>query len=151
MRAYPVIDIAKWMIFWAEAEDADLSNLKLQKLLYYAQGHHLGAKGVPLFSEPIRAWSHGPVVQSVYNKFRDFGSADIRLPQDDPFEWDDIDPETTDFLIRIWNTYAGYGAWQLRNMTHREDPWRKNFEPGYGNPTIPQQDLAVFFKQSTFA
>ena len=41
---YPALTIAKWFIAWAEAEDEELSNLKLQKLLYYAQGHYLARK-----------------------------------------------------------------------------------------------------------
>lgn len=143
--ANDAMTIAKWLVFWAEAEDADLSNLKLQKLLYYAQGHHLARTGAPLFEETMRAWSHGPVVQSVYHEFKQFGSADIRLPEDDKFDWSDVDTETTDFLIEIWNTYAGFGAWQLRNMTHSEAPWRKNFTPGYDNPKIPNEDLRDFF------
>jgi uncharacterized phage-associated protein len=41
----------------------DLTHLKLQKLVYYAQGFHLGLFDKPLFEEPIEAWAHGPVVQ----------------------------------------------------------------------------------------
>jgi uncharacterized phage-associated protein len=88
-------------------------------------------------------------VQSVYNEFRRFTSADIRLPESDPFDWDDVDPETTDFLIKVWNTYGGVGAWRLRNTAHDEAPWVRNFKPGYDNPTIPQQDMQEFFERST--
>jgi hypothetical protein len=58
---YPAMTIAKWFVAWAEAgdADADLSNLKLQKLLYYAQGHYLARTGTPLFPETIEA---GPTV-----------------------------------------------------------------------------------------
>jgi len=39
--------VARWFAAWAEAEDAEVSNLKLQKLLYDAQGHHLAERGAP--------------------------------------------------------------------------------------------------------
>lgn len=144
---YTAMTIARWFIAWAEAEDADLSNLKLQKLLYYAQGHHLARTGEPLFPEAIEAWSHGPVVPSVYRKFREFGSADIRLLDSDVFQWDQIDQDTTDFLILVWNTYGEFGAWRLRNMTHDEAPWKANFRPEEKSLQIPRQDMLEFFQQ----
>jgi uncharacterized phage-associated protein len=143
---YPAMTVAKWFVAWAEAEDADLSNLKLQKLLYYAQGHHLGRTGKPLFPEKIEAWSHGPVVPQIYRAFRDFASGDIRLPGSDTFMWDQIDSETADFLILVWNTYGEFAAWRLRNMTHDEAPWKANFRPDEKNLEIPQSDLLKFFK-----
>src|SRR6478735_8493369 len=108
---YRALDVARWFVAWAAEEDADLSNLKLQKLLYYAQGWHLALRGEPLFREDLQAWSHGPVVPSVYRAFRDFGSGDILLDQPE-FDWDDYDPTTSELLVRVWNTYGGFGAWQ---------------------------------------
>lgn len=61
-----------------EAEDADaISNLKLQKLLYYAQGCYLGLEGHPLFDENIIDWTHGPVAEEVYYRYRNNGYTDI--------------------------------------------------------------------------
>lgn len=64
---YVATTTAKWFVDWANAEDAELSNLKLQKLQYYAQGHHLAVYGQPLFADKIQAWSYGPVVPEVYH------------------------------------------------------------------------------------
>jgi uncharacterized phage-associated protein len=144
---YSAMTVAKWFVAWAEAEDADLSNLKLQKLLYYAQGHHLARTGTPLFHETIEAWSHGPVVPQVYRAFKEFESADIRLPGPDAFQWDQVDTETADFLILVWNTYGEFAAWRLRNMTHDEAPWKANFKPDEWNLEIPQKDLLDYFRQ----
>jgi len=80
------------------AEDDELSNMKLQKLLYYAQGHHLAKKHGALFTGEIEAWSHGPVVPSVCRAFKDFGAASIELPDADSFSWDDVDAATAQFL-----------------------------------------------------
>ncbi len=71
MTTFRARDIARWFIAWAENVDAEVSNLKLQKLLYYAQGHRLGATGEPLFSDPIQAWAHGPVVAEVYHAYKE--------------------------------------------------------------------------------
>lgn len=141
---YSADTIAEWFIAWAGAEDADLSNLKLQKLLYYAQGHYLAQTGEPLFRETMQAWSHGPVVPSVYRQYKSFGSGDVRPVHE--FDWDQVDDETTQFLIQVWNTYGGYGAWKLRNMTHNERPWVEHFRPGEMFIEIPTEDVRSFFR-----
>lgn len=143
---YPALTIAKWFIAWAQDEDADRSNLKLQKLLYYAQGWHLARTGDPLFRDTMQAWSHGPVVPSVYQEFKHFGSADVDLA-DDSFRWDDIDEKTTDLLIQVWNTYGGLAAWRLRNMTHDEAPWKEHFQDGRRGTQIPQEDMKNYFSR----
>jgi uncharacterized phage-associated protein len=134
--SYDALTIAKWFVAYAEADDADRSNLKIQKLLYYAQGHHLARFRTALFDDTIYAWSHGPVVPDVWRAFRGFGSGDVDLSNDDSFAWADVDEDTTDFLIDVWNAYGQFGAWRLRNMTHDERPWRETFD-GRRNVEIP--------------
>jgi uncharacterized phage-associated protein len=144
---YPALTIAKWFIAWAEAEREELSNLKLQKLLYYAQGHHLAEQHRALFPDQIQAWSHGPVVPEVYHEYKGCGSATIELPDSDPFTWDNVDPETTKLLSRVWNTYGGYSAGRLRNMTHQEPPWRAHFRPDERNIVIPASEIEEYFAE----
>lgn len=142
---YSALTIAKWFIAWAEAEGEELSNLKLQKLLYYAQGHHLAKRHTRLFSDQIQAWSHGPVVPDVYHEYKGCGSATIELPDDDPFTWDDVDTETAGLLSKVWNTYGGFSAGRLRNMTHLEPPWKAHFRPGERGIVIPEDEIEKYF------
>ena len=55
----------------------DLTNMKVNKLVYFAQGHCLSKYGRPLFTEPIEAWPHGPVVPEVYRAYRKYGDRPI--------------------------------------------------------------------------
>jgi uncharacterized phage-associated protein len=142
---YPALTIAKWLIAWAEAEGEELSNLKLQKLLYYAQGHHLAEQHAPLFRDQIQAWSHGPVVPDVYHEFKDCGSSTIVLAGTDPFTWGQVDRKTADLLSRVWNTYGGFSAGRLRNMTHSERPWRAHFRPDERGIVIPDDEIEEYF------
>jgi uncharacterized phage-associated protein len=142
---YPAMTIANWFVDWADAEDAELSNLKLQKLLYYAQGHHLAVHGRPLFREDIQAWSHGPVVPAVYHTFKTFGAGPVSLADEDPFEWDDVDSSTSQFLAKVWNTYGGLAAWKLRNMTHAEPPWFDHFNEDERYIVIPKEEIREYF------
>jgi uncharacterized phage-associated protein len=141
--------IAKWFLAWADADDDDegsLTSLKLQKLLYYAQGHHLALKGIPLFDDEIQAWKHGPVVPSVYRAYRTGRAEQLHLRDDDPFEFSDVDGETTGLLIDIWERYGSLAAWRLREMTHSEPPWNDAYEPDTAEIVISVKALERFFK-----
>ena len=122
MKAFVIAD---WLLAHNNAvmkyNSADeLSNLKIQKLLYYAQGCSLASLGKALFEEDIIAWKHGPVVEDVYQKYHRYGRGGI---QEIP-EYPKLDPEIELLLINTYNTFAKYSAWELANLTHKEDPWR---------------------------
>ncbi len=146
MGTHTALDVATWFLAWAEGEDAPVSNLKLQKLLYYAQGHHLAANHNVLFDDRIEAWAHGPVVPAVYHEFKRCGSGPILF--DDrmaaEFDWDDY-RDVEKLLIRVWNTYAPYDAWALRNRTHAETPWIEAFSPDERRIEITKDSLEAFF------
>jgi uncharacterized phage-associated protein len=140
--------IAKWFVAWAEADEdgeGNLTNLKLQKLLYYSQGHYLAQHGEPLFDDRIQAWQHGPVVASVYQQWKSEGAQELHLPDDDDFEFSDVDEDTTRFLFEIWNRYGSLAAWRLRDMTHEEPPWRDVYKPGESGTVIDQEVMKKYF------
>lgn len=129
-----------------EAQCTDLTQMKLQKLVYYAYGWYLGLSGSKLFAEPIQAWRYGPVVESLRGEFRDFGRDPITRPAQDIVYQDghfvDVtpsidDPHLADFLDRIWEVYGGYSPFQLSNLTHAPDtPWSRVADR-YGPDGIP--------------
>lgn len=125
---YTASDIAKWFLAYnrnimAEGDAEFISNLKLQKLLYYAQGTYYAITGGLLFAEPIKAWRHGPVVESVYHEYKSNGANGINF--DEEFDFSRFDPETEGILEEVYNYFGQYSAWKLRNMTHEERPWKE--------------------------
>lgn len=105
-----------------------ITHLKLQKLLYYAQGISLGMYGKPLFLEKIEAWQHGPVVREVYNFYCPNGRKNINIEMDT--EKEEIlkkienNKEISEILNLTYDNFAIYTAWQLRQMTHQDNtPW----------------------------
>lgn len=122
---YKAKEIAEWFLntnrIQMNFEDSEyITNLKLQKLLYYAQGYFLAKKGAPLFNDNILAWEHGPVVRNVYNIYKENGSKGIEYDKDFNIN---IDNETEEILQDVYEEYGQYTAWKLRNMTHEESPW----------------------------
>ncbi|MFV8380993.1 Panacea domain-containing protein [Corynebacterium hindlerae] len=148
MSAHTALDIAHWFIAWADdVEDTWLTPLKLQKLVYYAQGEYMRATaGVPLFHDEMQAWTHGPVVPSLYRELRAYGGREIPPAEVMPtsFTWDDF-RDCENVLIDVWKKYGIYSAWALRNKTHSERPWLDNFEADDTNNVITEVDMKAYF------
>lgn len=124
-----------------EASGDSISNLKLQKLVYFAQGLHLVMREMPLFGEPIEAWEHGPVVPGLYHEFKHRGNEGIPPPE--RFSAQDYLPEVREILDAILTVYGQFSAWKLRNLTHEEPPWRETAR----NANITHEKLIEFFRQ----
>src|SRR5262245_19575381 len=75
-------EVAYVFLKWAYSEGEIISNLKMQKLLYYAQAWHLVFFNKPLFKEEIEAWDLGPVVSEAYQEFKSFGNDPLNYELD---------------------------------------------------------------------
>lgn len=136
---------ADYFLALVDDETGDsLSNLKLQKMVYYAQGFHLALTGVPLFDDPIEAWEHGPVVPSLYQRFKQYGSGPIPQPENG-IDVDSYPEEVRDLLDEVFQVYGQYSAWKLRNMTHAEPPWidAHNISP---STVISHESMKSYFQ-----
>ncbi len=105
-----------------EYQDENISNLKLQKLCYYAQGLCLAIHDRPLFDQDIVAWQHGPVIRELWDTYRVSGSRGIEKPDD--FDFSLVRPEDIDIMDDVFEEYGQFSAWKLRDMTHAEGPWK---------------------------
>lgn len=145
MQTYTASLIADYFRSLTNPEYGDLlSNLKLQKLCYYAAGIIAAVRGNddhPLFQDDIEAWQHGPVVPSVYQLFKEFGAAEI--PHIEGVSFDQIDTKDRAILDDVYNFYGQYSAWKLRNMTHEEAPWKDAISSG--DQEISTKALRVYF------
>lgn len=116
-------DVALFFACKADDEAGDnITNLKIQKLLYYAQGAHLAIHGKPLFDQQIEAWTHGPVVPDVYHELKAFGSSSIQV-EGMCEAFDRLDEQEQSVVNEVYDVYGQYSAWKLRDMTHQEPPW----------------------------
>lgn len=141
---YTAIQIANKIISNTDIEHGELiSNLKLQKLLYYVQGYYLAITDKPLFKEDIVAWQYGPVVIEVYEQFKKFGSSSIEL--DDNVTLINMSEEDEDIFNEVLSVYSDFSAIKLMNMTHDESPWKDVF---HTNPQdiITLDSIKAYFK-----
>ncbi|MBC9912331.1 Panacea domain-containing protein [Chitinophaga varians] len=123
---HTVDQIADWFLARLDTNAGDtISPLKLQKLVYYAQAWHLAIFNQPLFNEPIQAWVHGPVVPSLYQRFKDNCRDCLIGINTNGLEKTNFPSETEDLLNEVYSIYGEHSASYLEQLTHREMPWIK--------------------------
>ncbi|NJM68627.1 MAG: SocA family protein [Acaryochloris sp. RU_4_1] len=137
-----VLDVA-WYFVQKGNGDPSITQLKLQKLVYYAQGFYLGLYGKPLFLESIEAWEYGPVAPVLRNKHINLGAKPISL-NDISCEKPIGDDEVRTHLERIWLCFGHYTAGKLVDMTHQESPWKETYIP-FTNVRIGEQLMRHHF------
>ena len=103
-----------------------IDEMKLHKLLYFAQRESLIQTGEPLFDAVFYGWKYGPVLKEVRNAYRD-GSIDGLIQND-------ITEESSSILDSVFKEYAGKDSWSLSRLTLGEISW-KNSRVG-----IPETD-----------
>lgn len=126
-RTYSALAVANYIL---QNSDTAITNLKLQKMLYFIQGFSLSRRNKPIFDDEIQAWTYGPVVPVVYREYMDYGSSPISktAPADII-----IEPDIRSFLNALINSMRGYSAADLVRMTHLSDtPWSTIWDNGRG-------------------
>lgn len=131
-----------------------LTQMKVMKLLYYAQGITLAAFDEELFEDDIVAWKYGPVVEVVHRNF--LGQREI-VPNDlndglDNKVIDDYtavnDNSTANIVLNtVMDVYGDKSAIELMNMTHKETPWLKAIQSG----VISKDTIKSYFKENILA
>lgn len=111
--------VATWFVNNIDRDSGELlTQLKLQKLVYYAEAWFLANFDMPLTGEDFEAWAHGPAMRSLYAKYGRFGWE--ALP---PEVGPNVKSDLAVFLKAVHAEYGQFSARKLENMTHEEDPW----------------------------
>lgn len=139
--------VAKWFVDRADGEFVDdgiaegLTNLKLQKLLYFSQAVSLSLKGEPLFTEKIEAWKFGPVVPSVYDTLKVYGNKPVAITT----ETQELSPDAASLLEDVWNIYGKFAAHELVNITHNHLPWKRVYYSDSTDKEIKKEDIQAYY------
>lgn len=143
--SYNIYEIANLVLRLATTTygSEPITNMKLQKLLYYEQGYHLAYFGTPLFDEEIEAWQYGPVVPAVYEKYKVFHDKPI-MPEDGEVS---ISGEHYELFYNVFQFFNKFSAFGLMEKTHNEEPWLKTYEQGAYN-IIPKDLIYGFFNKA---
>lgn len=143
-------DIARHLIALAsvDSEPTPITHLQVQKLLYYARGWSLALHETPLFAGTFEAWTHGPAVRELYARFKAFGSTPI--PAAEGHVDETLSANERALVSWVWRRYGRFTAAALREMTHREAPWRDArgalSSDAPSNAPISDQSLHAYFR-----
>ena len=104
-----------------------IDQMKLHKLVYYAQAWWLGNGHEPLFDDKIEAWPWGPMIPSIYPHFQPAKLNDIdmhRLPGPDGSRFDEMPEKVWSFLEQVWDTHKDFTGHELSYAAHKpKEPW----------------------------
>lgn len=129
---YTAQKIAYYMVSFCLKRNKPISNLRLQKLLYFAQYKSLKDYDEPLFTDDISAWQYGPVVPDVYFEFCVYGGMPITLNCNA-----NLNKRTENLLNYIIEELDKYDSWSLVRYTHKNgSAWSKIYLSGEGNGDV---------------
>ncbi|RBQ06257.1 Panacea domain-containing protein [Pedobacter miscanthi] len=136
-------------------ESNPLTQMKLQKMVYLAQGLHLSMyDGLSLIREDFQAWKYGPVIPIIYQDYKLYGSSliqDLSLMNFNDFSGflnTDLNYNASSVIDDAWKIAKDIPGTQLSNWTHNEgSPWHKFYKEGVNDIIIPKDEIKVYFSK----
>lgn len=140
---YNVMDVARFVVNYSIDVERPITNLKLQKILYFIQVSFIKKYGETCFAEPIVHWRHGPVVGIVYQKYRGYGISSITEQETKYISFNfDVDcmkfimehrkyneyifhPKHLILMKSIIEKYQDISPWDMAKLTQQEEPWKR--------------------------
>lgn len=133
---YSALEIAKYIISKCTQERYPISNLHLQKILYYIQKEFL-ENGSIAFEDEIEAWQFGPVVPRVYYQYCGFGALPIRMQY-----VTNICSSYQKIINSIVEKKRRLNSWDMVNDTHcLGKAWNETYQYGLGNHQVISKEL----------
>jgi uncharacterized phage-associated protein len=152
---YSARSIANSMLSIARESGDELTNMELQKLVYFAHGWYLALTGDPLLEEAVKAWNFGPVIPPLYNRLKRYGNGVVEdyIKEKDPITGEEVaspepqDAYTRSVLLKVWQVYGHMDGVQMSYLTHKEGtPWYKTWQKEkYG--VIPNELIRDHFRE----
>lgn len=163
-RTYEPMDIANYLVLLSQKKNKIITNLQLQKILFFVNAKHLmDHNGQSLMNENFQRWTYGPVMRSVYSNFRGFGSDSIPDTQGkyvfdssdpfnakyEPFNEEAVDDDVKEECAVVFNKLIDKNPFELVEYTHFEGLWSKYKEEidKHEAPEYNDQEIYQYFSQ----
>ena len=145
---YGAIEVANYIIKYEHSQKRMISNLKLQKLLYFVQAQFIRVKDEVCFKDKIIAWSFGPVVENVYHAYKYYGGLDITKLKDNVNIC--IDQEHKKIINEVLEKFSYTPLYELVDIIKHQTPYIEARQRSVlffeEHPEITIQDIRMFFK-----
>ena len=139
-------DVAEYLLRLADEDpnNNDITNLKLQKLVYYVQGFHLAMHDAAIFPDNIVPWQYGPAIADLYQYYKEHGSGVISPDAEYRYTTEPT-AQQQELMGEVFDIYGQFSAWKLKEMTHEETPWKEAVRAEL--PEISLAEMKAYFKQ----
>jgi uncharacterized phage-associated protein len=148
---YPASQIAAAFVRKAIEEGNPITQMKLQKMVYFAHGYNLAKYDKPLLNESIQAWKFGPVVPIIYDNYKLYGNLPISsldLVRGDFKNSDSLGADAMEAVDYTWEATKHLSASDLSAWSHMEgSPWANAYSQYDWAIPITDESIAAYFKQ----
>jgi len=125
-KEYDARAIANYLLDLGDRENISLTNLHLQKVIFFSHGNYLKKFGQSLVANRFEAWEHGPVIPELYHALKQFqdsriiGRAKIfdLISQQSVEVKDDFPEAVSQFLAESLSFFGRMNPWELVKLSH---------------------------------
>lgn len=143
---YSALTVAEYIIAHENEKNRPISNLRLQKLLYFVQALFLVSEDRPCFTDEIEAWDFGPVVPVVYHEYKIYGSTQIPYRKNRRGALNTIKQNYKQLIDMLLDYFSNTSTRDLVSITHRQRPWREAYSRPFDN-RISNTAIKSFFER----
>ena len=136
------LNIARYVINYCNDRNIEITNLKLQKLLYFIQANFIIEINEFCFGENFIAWEYGPIILTIYNEFKKYGRDNI--PK---FEGQLNEIYHKDIIDAVLQEISQKDPFELVKISHKQSPWQDAYIAGYGS-NITKESIKKFFSEN---
>ncbi|RKW48127.1 MAG: DUF4065 domain-containing protein [Lachnospiraceae bacterium] len=102
-----------------EKNGKHMDEMRMHKLMYFAQRESLMYNKEPLFDATFYGWKYGPVLKEVRNQFK----KDLNLEELTKLK-DSVSDDTKKLLESVFDRYGSLSSWKLSALSHEEFSWK---------------------------
>jgi uncharacterized phage-associated protein len=156
---YEARKICNYLLANFDAVEFDLTNLRINKLLFFIHAESLRQRPEGLIRNHFEAWQFGPVIRPVFDTFKIYNDGpitalaqylDYALGKRIPVPYDDIREEDLKIIVREFRNYSRFSTGQLVSLSHEPGgPWdvvyRANLADATQSPRISNRLIRSHF------
>lgn len=152
---YSVDTVSRYIINYCDEHLGGVSNIRLQKLLYFVQAQFIMDLNIAAFKEEIEAWSFGPVIPEIYRKYKIFGRDNIILNAKNDIKKylfgfnnelnEEILKEDMNIINKALKATSDVSTAELVRVSHIQDPWKNAYNKDNPKNVITKESIYEYF------
>lgn len=152
---YSVDTVSRYIINYCDEYLGGVSNIRLQKLLYFVQAQFIMDLGIAAFKEEMEAWSFGPVIPEIYRKYKIFGRDNIIVNAKSDIKKylfgcnnelnEEILKEDMNIINKALKATEDVSTAELIRVSHLQDPWKNAYNKDNPKNIITKESIYEYF------